>query len=252
MYMSAARVVERMTVEPLARKLMAEEDPYNSDSESYEAHLLKRTLIGDNMVREAHAKGIRQVVLLGAGMDSRAFRLGFRDMDFFEVDKQALFDVKEPVLEGVPVQAARRVVVPCNLGRARLCDLLRNAGFDSSRPSCWLLEGLVMYLTAEELTWVASEVGLLAACGSMLWHDDLLQSRQRNTEVPAESSEPVFTDYSTIWKQTGFDRTLVLSEDLREDLHEKVLLKQTPLGRPKGRCLLVRAEKSMRAMSGCN
>ena len=39
--------------------------------------------------------------------DSRAFRLGLRDTAFFEVDKQGLFDVKEPLVAGVPLQLRR-------------------------------------------------------------------------------------------------------------------------------------------------
>jgi O-methyltransferase involved in polyketide biosynthesis len=59
---------------------------------------------------------LRQVVSLGAGMDSRAFRLGLADMTFFEVDKQALFEVKEPLVSGTPLQAAARHLVVGTIG----------------------------------------------------------------------------------------------------------------------------------------
>jgi O-methyltransferase involved in polyketide biosynthesis len=55
-------------------------------------YMTRRALIGDELVLDQHRKGTRQVVSLGAGMDSRAFRLGLTDTIFFEVLVWPLWD----------------------------------------------------------------------------------------------------------------------------------------------------------------
>jgi len=58
-----------------------------------------RTRFGDDYLRELYKRGARQLVLLGAGFDARAFRLtGLEELHVFEVDQQTTFDVKEPIL----------------------------------------------------------------------------------------------------------------------------------------------------------
>merc|ERR1712216_464472 len=87
--------------DPLARKLVAGEDQLLRAGANVE-YMTKRALIGDELVLGQHGKGVRQVVSLGAGMDSRAFRLGLNDTVFYEVDKSGLFDVKEPLVASDP------------------------------------------------------------------------------------------------------------------------------------------------------
>ena len=75
--------------DPLARKLVAGEDKLLREGANV-GYMTKRALIGDELVLDHHKLGTRQVVSLGAGMDSRAFRLGLHDTVFFEVDKLGL------------------------------------------------------------------------------------------------------------------------------------------------------------------
>eukprot|EP00961_Rhodomonas_salina_P094556 1272563-Rhodomonas_salina.1 len=90
---AAARAIdydsrESMINDPLAKKLLAGETKLLSGASSNVEYMTMRALIGDALVREQHATGTRQVVSIGAGMDSRAFRLGLNDTTFFEVDNQ--------------------------------------------------------------------------------------------------------------------------------------------------------------------
>eukprot|EP00929_Paragymnodinium_shiwhaense_P096523 TRINITY_DN5812_c0_g1_i2.p1 TRINITY_DN5812_c0_g1~~TRINITY_DN5812_c0_g1_i2.p1 ORF type:complete len:300 (+),score=57.15 TRINITY_DN5812_c0_g1_i2:51-950(+) len=254
---AAARAVETdsydsMIVDPLARKLMAGEDQLIRETRGFEGHMLKRTLIGDNLVKEAHENGTRQVVSLGAGMDSRAFRLGFYDMDFFEVDKAGLFEVKEPLVAGMPLQAASRQIVPCDLGTHSLRSALEKAGFNSSRPSCWLLEGLVMYLTRPEMERLAAEVGKLAAPGSILWHDAFSQtSVDRGMSFYGAPFKSGLDDYAEVWQKNGFSNAFVLessgawidrrAKELKMTRRAEVTSAQI---RGNAMCLLVRADKT--------
>lgn len=80
--------------------------------------------------------GASQVVLLAAGMDSRAFRLRIPPTTkVFELDKQALFDIKEPILHAMKAQpACQRVVIPVDLATEDWENHLVEAGFNWCGP----------------------------------------------------------------------------------------------------------------------
>lgn len=187
---AAARAVahERSgaTVEdPLARKLLlgaggAKGQQLLRDGANVEYMSLRKTL-GDELVREMYGKqGARQVVSIGAGLDSRAFRLPHPHVSYFEVDSQELFDMKEPLVVDLPLGASgcTRRVVPGFLGAQgfELGRELAAAGHDSSKPTVWLMEGLLPYLTRAQCRTLAHEIGLLSAPGSALWGDSFTHS----------------------------------------------------------------------------
>jgi methyltransferase (TIGR00027 family) len=113
--------------------------------------------------------GCAQVVLLAAGLDTRAFRLAWPDgTRLFEVDLPEVLAFKDEVLAGQGAEpACARVVVPADL-REDWATALRGAGFDPAVPSAWLAEGLLMYLTPEEAERLLTTVGELAAPGSRI------------------------------------------------------------------------------------
>jgi methyltransferase (TIGR00027 family) len=105
-----------------------------------------RTRFYDEYLLAACAVGCRQVVLLAAGLDTRAFRLNWpADLRLFEVDLPELFVFKERVLaqQGAAPRCSR-TVVGIDLREdwpARLTD----AGFDPNVPSVWTAEGLLPF-----------------------------------------------------------------------------------------------------------
>lgn len=110
-----------------------------------------RTAFIDNWFKQNVEPGI-QVVNLGAGVDTRPFRLPcLKDVScVFEVDREDVNRVKSYILDRVVDKRAafcERKVVTCDLSNsAALERQLSKAGFDKARPSMWLLEGLLMYL----------------------------------------------------------------------------------------------------------
>jgi len=87
-------------------------------------------------------------VLLGAGLDTRAFRLGLpAALRWFELDRAEVFEAKEAKLAGLEAHATchRRIV----LGdlRGDWAGVLRGAGFDADSAVLWVAEGLFFYLT---------------------------------------------------------------------------------------------------------
>ena len=108
-----------------------------------------RTHFFDAYFADAVAAGIRQVVILAAGLDSRAYRLDWPDGTVvYEIDLPKVLEYKAETLAGhgaTPV--ADRRPVPVDL-RHDWPRALREAGFDATQPTAWLAEGLLPFLPA--------------------------------------------------------------------------------------------------------
>ncbi|MFI5267868.1 MAG: SAM-dependent methyltransferase [Chloroflexota bacterium] len=128
-----------------------------------------RTRFCDDYLIEACVTGCRQVALLAAGLDTRAFRLPWpQGVRLFEVDLPDVFSFKERVLaERGLAPACQRVVAPADL-REDWPAALRSAGFRVAEPTAWLVEGLLMYLMEKERDRLLDRVGELSSPGSRL------------------------------------------------------------------------------------
>jgi methyltransferase (TIGR00027 family) len=128
-----------------------------------------RTVFLDELLADASQQGCRQVVLLGAGFDARAFRLPWPPgTRCFEVDTPDVLGPKDEVLAAAHAEpACERVVVPCDL-RDDWPAALRAAGLDPARPTAWIAEGLLVYLSAADVDRLLASVTRLSAPGSWL------------------------------------------------------------------------------------
>lgn len=197
-------------VDPLAYKLVAGENKLIQEGANVE-YMTLRALIGDDLVLERHSKGVRQVVSLGAGMDSRAFRLGLQDTVFFEVDKENLFEIKEPLVKDNALQALDRKLVKGTIGQFDLKSALLAAGFDKTKPTTWLMEGLTPYLTVPVMKDLASNIGELSAVGSGLWLDGFSKtSVDGGMYFHGVKFESGFDDYDELFKRNGFDQAFAM------------------------------------------
>jgi methyltransferase (TIGR00027 family) len=109
-----------------------------------------RTRYIDDCVTRALDRGVRQVVVLGAGLDTRAARLAREGVAFFEVDQPASQADKRERLsrfEGYPLDAA--TFVPCDFEQDDFVELLEAAGLDRCAPACFVWEGVIYYLAEE-------------------------------------------------------------------------------------------------------
>lgn len=145
-----------------------------------------RTRFFDDQTRAAYGAGVRQVVVLAAGLDCRAFRLGWPDgVRLFELDLPEMFALKEPVLASAgAVARCVRVVVPVDL-RGQWADALTAAGFDPGVRTGWLAEGLLPYLHRADVDRLLSTVTELSAPGSRAVFDHIEATA---TERPAMRS----------------------------------------------------------------
>lgn len=128
-----------------------------------------RTAAIDEELRALAAAGVRQLVLLGAGLDARAWRLPeLRDTVVFEVDHPSTQAHKRERVAEEPPLARELRFVSVDFERDRLEARLRAAGLDTAAPSAWVWEGVTMYLPHAAIAHTIGAVAALAAPGSAL------------------------------------------------------------------------------------
>ncbi len=130
-------------------------------------YMASRTAFFDNFFLDAARSGIRQAVILAAGLDSRAWRLAWPDgVTVYELDQPRVLEFKASTLaEHGARPACNRVEVAVDL-RHDWPEALRQSGFDASAPSAWSAEGLMPYLPAAAQDLLFERVNELAAVGS--------------------------------------------------------------------------------------
>jgi methyltransferase (TIGR00027 family) len=137
------------------------------------ADIIIRARFFDDFLRRTTATGgIRQVVLLGAGLDTRGYRLSWPgQVQVFELDQPEVLDRKQAILDaaGAESRCVRRAVGVDLTGR--WTTALLDAGFDPGAPSCWLAEGFLFYLPGARIARLLDEVTGLAQTGSWLGFD---------------------------------------------------------------------------------
>src|SRR3982751_6406139 len=128
-----------------------------------------RTAAIDTAVRHAIADGAGQLVILGAGYDGRAWRMSeLAGVRVFEVDHPATQGDKRAHLAELPPPKGIVSFVPIDFERESLDTVLERAGHDRSSLTCWIWEGVVMYLTREAMRASLAGVAQRSAPGSTL------------------------------------------------------------------------------------
>ncbi|MGW4135391.1 class I SAM-dependent methyltransferase [Streptomyces mirabilis] len=131
--------------------------------------VVPRTVAIDDAVRSHRTP---QLVVLGAGLDSRAWRLPeLADTDVWEVDHPASQQDKQERLAeaGAPPVVARSVrFAPVDFATDDLGSALEATGHDASVPTTWLWEGVVPYLTHDEVRATVRAVADRSVPGSAL------------------------------------------------------------------------------------
>lgn len=131
-------------------------------------HNVLRTEAIDAHLLRALRSGARQLVILGAGMDARAWRLdALQDATVFEIDHPATQQYKRDRVAGkTPPTDIRYVSV--DFEREQFTEKLRSAGFLPMERSIWIWEGVTMYLPLAAVHETLGQLTLLAAEGSLL------------------------------------------------------------------------------------
>lgn len=151
--------------------------------------LAERVAMLDVELTEAIEAGAKQVVILGAGLDTRAYRMRvLRDCAVFEVDHPATQAFKRRKAASLPRTARSLAYVPVDFERGGIDRALESAGFSPAASSVWVWEGVVMYLSDEGLRASLREIASCSAPGSRLlvnYHRPTVNSRLHEHRVRA-------------------------------------------------------------------
>jgi len=157
---------QRWNLDGADQQVRGEVDAFWSMMTSYQG---VRSRFFDTVLDRAVAAGVHQVVLLAAGLDARALRLEWGPpVTVFEIDQAAVLEFKDEVVgshDGRPT--CDRRVVGVDL-RDDWAAALRASGFDPSRPTAWLAEGLLPFLPADAQERLLRTVDAHSAPGSVI------------------------------------------------------------------------------------
>lgn len=173
-WIAAARALEsarpdRLFNDPWAELLAGESGKATLNAADYNPFLPVRTRYFDDRIIGA-ARRDSQIVLLGAGMDTRAFRLPLpASGTVFEIDHAEAFTEKEAILRTVPTRCERRSVAADLSGL--WTQALLDTGFDRRKPTIWVAEGLFFYLSAADAQSLVRDTAGLSARGSTFLAD---------------------------------------------------------------------------------
>jgi methyltransferase (TIGR00027 family) len=189
LFVAAARALEAQKPDPLAVDRYAEVfcralggdaaaalDDANSDfplRTEWGGHFVNfqgaRTRYFDEYFHRVAQAGVLQIVLLAAGLDSRAYRLSWPvGTVVYELDQPRVLQFKRETMDGhgdAPTADRREIAVDL---RDDWPQALRNSGFDPSRPSAWIAEGLLIYLPGAAQEQLFAGIDALAASGSFV------------------------------------------------------------------------------------
>ncbi len=209
-WIAASRAVETelpvpLFNDPYARELAGEEGfklqssmrvAMGAQGEGPDIYLSIRTkFLDDAIVDAVRSRSLRQVVVLAAGMDTRAFRIPWPEgLAVFEVDRDEIFDHKEAVLARFDASpSSDRRIVRADLARPWTGALVA-AGFNPKKPAAFLVEGLLMYLDEAEALRLLESIGEVATPGSWMACDVI---------SPEVLTSPYLSRYMTALREAG-------------------------------------------------
>jgi methyltransferase (TIGR00027 family) len=208
---AGAGVWESMLDETLVEKVQefdAEAAAIFQHMRSYQA---VRTHFFDAHFAAAVAAGIRQVVILASGLDSRAYRLEWpTGTTVYEIDQPKVLAYKSETLasHGATPSADRREV-PIDLRQDWPAALIAE-GFDPKAPTAWLAEGLLMYLPADAQDRLFTQITELSAPGSRI-------AAETAASHADERRQAMRDRFDRITAQLGIERTVDVQELIYHD-----------------------------------
>jgi methyltransferase (TIGR00027 family) len=178
----------------------------------------------------AQATDGAQVVILGAGWDTRAYGLlAGRTIDLFEVDTPATQAVKRAAVNKAGLDSSRVVFVPCDFNRQSWLDALKDHGFDPVRRTVILWEGVTMYLEEHAVDGTLRAIGSLPAGSCIAF--DFFSREWLHSEAGERMRRSEHAVYGEHWT-FGFPVVPDISDRLHEYLEQRglALRDHRPLG----------------------
>ncbi len=142
-------------------------------------YVMARTQLLDEVFADALDRGFPQIVLLGAGMDTRALRFQSRNKGttIFELDIHATQRYKLMVLKRKKIVLPKMLVfAPIDFSKQHLADVLSEVGYQEKQKTLFLWEGVTMYLEPEAVDGTLAFIRGSAAEGSIVAFDYIYAS----------------------------------------------------------------------------
>ncbi len=178
---------------------LAAEDGHNPVTTGLIDILAAHTRFLDQLLADADRAGIRQVVILASGRDTRPYRLWWpRGTTVYEIDRPEVLEFKTELLRGLGATlTANRCAVGIDLRQDWLAALCR-VGFDPGQPTAWIAERLLVgYLPPDAQKRLVNDVTEASAAGSRFAADHMPTWTPRHLEAGR-----AFVDG---WRQQGLD-----------------------------------------------
>jgi methyltransferase (TIGR00027 family) len=199
----AEPLVNAAGVDYFSRMVDPERLPADGDDDPVTSGLIDilaaHTRFLDEFLADAGRAGIRQVVILASGLDTRPYRLWWpRGTTLYEIDRPQVLDFKSEVLHGMGATlTANRRAVGVDLWRDWPAAL-RRVGFDAAQPTVWIAEQLLVgYLPPDAQNRLLQHVTAVSAAGSRFAADYLTTWTASQLEAGQ-----AFVDG---WRQHGLD-----------------------------------------------
>lgn len=220
------QLVDRAAIfpDPFALRILGSDggemlyEPDSPQAVGYRAFMAARSRIADDGILAARSRGVRQIVVLGAGLDTSGLRHSDGAVRVFEVDKPAMQLWKRQHLTRIGiVPSSSLVFVPVDFERDTLPDELQRSGLDLTQPAFFVWLGVVPYFTREAITTTLRFAASLPDAGIVFDYsepaEDLLPAarasfEQRRGQV-AQVGEPWIShfrpaDLHALLRQAGF------------------------------------------------
>ncbi|EHB55670.1 methyltransferase [Mycolicibacterium rhodesiae JS60] len=222
LFVAAARALEAQKPDPLAVDPFAEtfcravggpwaalldgeapEHPLKSErfGQHFVTFQAARTRFFDAYFRRVAQAGVRQIVLLAAGLDSRAYRLDWpAGTTIYELDQPQVLEFKRAAVEahGATAKAERREIA-IDL-REDWPQALRDSGFQPDQPSAWIAEGLLIYLPASAQEQLFTGIDALATSGSHLAVEEGRPMDRDDFRAKVQEAKAVDDERSQWWQ----------------------------------------------------
>jgi methyltransferase (TIGR00027 family) len=147
-------------------------------------YLFARTEFFDELFKRALQENCPQIVLLGAGCDSRAYRFEslVKDTTIYELEHPATQQVKRRLLKRAGVAVPEHVrFAAADLNNGLLSDVLASHGLHRDQQALFVMEGVIYYLTTEGVDSLLKSIRDCSPPGSGLAFDYIVESMLRGT-----------------------------------------------------------------------
>jgi methyltransferase (TIGR00027 family) len=154
--------------DPIAVRLIGADNPRDLERASHpvgrdlRAYLAARSRFAEDHLAQAVAAGVRQYVVLGAGLDTFAYRNPFPDLRVFEADFPATQEGKREMLAAAGIDVPPNLTfVPLDFEHKTLLESLAESGLDAAEPAFFGWLGVAPYLTLDAFRSTLAAVGSL-------------------------------------------------------------------------------------------